>query len=426
MDGYRLAIQELKAVPILDDTSYVPAMGGDEENIRSDQDMEDASEPELPPNDFDDEEADRTFDPEAAETPRIPEPAQANSRKKRKSDAVARSVPADESPTPKRTKRMNENRAKNAPMAPNSQPSSSHTRPKGRPPLTSKDNNIKMSSAQEKELEDIIERVKARPGQNKSLYILRRETPADEGMTHTRSGRVSVKPLAYWRNERCVYGGSPGGASFADGARFPLNSIKEIVRTEEIDTRPAHKKSKQKGKRAQRKASKTADDSESSDSDPEADADADGIVDADAEPWETDIGTFRGPVSVWNQQAQAPTEEEKDVDIAHAAAAIQTREVRGSTLHEGPTFRFAKLLSTKFFGTGIVDLPPGGVKRPKNSRKMHMTFFVVKGRVTVQVGPIGREETGSLSKFSIGKGGFWQVPRGKFIALKTGFALTIS
>jgi centromere protein C len=95
--------------------------------------------------------------------------------------------------------------------------------------------------------------------------------------------------------------------------------------------------------------------------------------------------------------------------------AIQTREVKGSTLHEGPTFRYAKLLSTKFFGTGVVDLPPGGVKRPKNSRKMHMSFFVVEGRVVVHVGPIGGDETGDMSRFSIGKGGFWQVPRGEFL-----------
>ena len=56
----------------------------------------------------------------------------------------------------------------------------------------------------------------------------------------------------------------------------------------------------------------------------------------------------------------------------------------------------------------------------KNSKKMHMAFFVAKGRVTVTVRPTyvddddddaeAAEENGS---FSIGEGGFWQVPRGE-------------
>ncbi|KAK5241381.1 mitotic fidelity of chromosome transmission-related protein [Exophiala xenobiotica] len=131
-----------------------------------------------------------------------------------------------------------------------------------------------------------------------------------------------------------------------------------------------------------------------------------------AEPWETGSGTLRGSVSIWDPIEQAPLVEEEEIEIAHAPAAIKTREVKGSSLHEGPTFRYAKFLSTKYFGTGLVDLPPGGIKRPKNSRKMHMSFFVVKGRVTVSVGPMGADETGSMNRFSIGKGGYWQVPRG--------------
>ena len=75
------------------------------------------------------------------------------------------------------------------------------------------------------------------------------------------------------------------------------------------------------------------------------------------------------------------------------------------------TFKFAKLLSISFFGSGIVELEPGDFKRPKNSRKMHMSFFVAKGRVTVEVGPLG----GEMCRFSVGKGGFWQVPRGESV-----------
>ncbi len=72
----------------------------------------------------------------------------------------------------------------------------------------------------------------------------------------------------------------------------------------------------------------------------------------------------------------------------------------------GATFRFAKTLTLPFFGSGMVDLPPLGAKRVKNSRKMQMVFFVFYGRVTVDVGT-------PTSTFSIGRGGMWQVPRGK-------------
>lgn len=76
----------------------------------------------------------------------------------------------------------------------------------------------------------------------------------------------------------------------------------------------------------------------------------------------------------------------------------------------GADFRFAKTLTLPFFGSGMVDLPPGGVKRVKNSRKMQMVFFVFYGRVTVDLGS-------PMQSFSIGKGGMWQVPRGKSVFL---------
>ena len=72
----------------------------------------------------------------------------------------------------------------------------------------------------------------------------------------------------------------------------------------------------------------------------------------------------------------------------------------------GADFKFAKTLTLDFFGSGMVDLPPGCVKRMKNSRRMQMVFFVFYGRVMVNVGT-------PPTKFSIGKGGQWQVPRGK-------------
>ena len=78
---------------------------------------------------------------------------------------------------------------------------------------------------------------------------------------------------------------------------------------------------------------------------------------------------------------------------------------------KGADFKFAKTLTLDFFGSGMVQLPPGGAKRIKNSRKMQMVFFVFYGRVTVNIGT-------PPTKFSIGRGGQWQVPRGKTPVLK--------
>lgn len=362
---------------------------------------------------LDDGVADAAFGPEASEPPAIQN--QANSRKKRKSDAMdeeARPSPVPPKRKRGRPRRSEKQQSSKEPKKPNSNALSSTA--KGKRSVRAEDRKTRISSVQQRELDAVIEKVKARPDPPRSLYILRRETPLDTTVTHTRSGRVSIKPLAYWRNERCVYGGSPDGAGLDDGARFPLNSIKEIVRAEETESSIVKKKANKKKKSSKRATSRRAQvkDSESSDSDLEMDEGS--AEDPYAEPWETESGTLRGNVSIWDQQEQAPLEEEEEVEIAHAPAAIKTHDVKSSSLHDGPTFRYAKLLSTKFFGTGLVELPPGGVKRPKNSRFMHMSFFVVTGRVTVTVGPIGGEATGSMTRFSIGKGGFWQVPRGQF------------
>jgi centromere protein C len=413
-DAYEEAIQEIEAA--VQSNTETPSNGHAKAATITPRQREASEELGDPGMGFDDDETEP--DPER-ELTALPMPQnQANSRKKRKSDAIEHEEAESPRPAKIPKKRGRPRVHRDMPLTPSS-PKPMSAKAKGKQPLRDKNPNLKLSSRQEKELQDIVEKVKARPGPPRSLYILRRETPADDAVTHTRSGRVSVKPLAYWRNERCVFGSSPRGANLADGARFPLNSIKEIVRTEEVAESLDKKKSRGKkkgGKKAKGKARQTsAEEEDTSDSDFDLD---DVPENPDAEPWENESGTLRGNVSIWDNAEQAPTEQEEEVEIAHAPAAIKTREVKGSGLHDGPTFRYAKLLSTKFFGTGLVDLPPGGVKRPKNSRKMHMSFFVVKGRVTVTVGPVGGEDSGSMNRFSIGKGGFWQVPRGKSSSLR--------
>lgn len=71
-------------------------------------------------------------------------------------------------------------------------------------------------------------------------------------------------------------------------------------------------------------------------------------------------------------------------------------------------------MTLPFFGAGVVELPPEGFKRAKNSRKMHMVFFVHEGKVMVEIGAQGN---GEVNQFAISKGGVWVVPRGKLSRL---------
>ncbi|KAJ5693312.1 hypothetical protein N7462_002735 [Penicillium macrosclerotiorum] len=281
-----------------------------------------------------------------------------------------------------------------------SQPAAKPAKPRGRPPKTQrpadeepsdtrqpkkqKTSNSKSSRPPreplEPELEQMVENYAQRTGplKGRSLYILKREDPSGAEATHTRSGRVSVRPLAYWRNERCVF----GDGEAAEGQRYPLSTIKEVIRTEELE--PEKQK---KGKRSRNSKSKKRKDESSDEEDEEVDL------------WEKEGGVLHGYVPKWDPKTQASTTEEEVLDIAYAPSGIVTREVKDST------FRFAKLLSSSFIGSGVVELPKDGVKKPKNSKKMHMVFYVCHGRVQVDISGV---------QFSAGKGSVFQVPRGNY------------
>lgn len=247
---------------------------------------------------------------------------------------------------------------------------------------------------------------------SRSVYVSRSETPAqDSGARTTRAGRNVLKPVAFWRGERIVY-----GDGLLEGSILTLPGIKEVIRTEEVAAprpkRPAYRRSKPTSR--VRGAQGEEEEEEEED---------------EREPWETEAGIVRAQVLQWDSITGRYDEENTEeagmlsvqactmaisplqdsalissVDVAYAAEAIQMRDIGGSD------FRFAKTLTLPFFGSGMVDLPPGGAKRVKNSRKMQLIFFVYYGRVTVEVGT-------PTTTFSIGKGGMWQVPRGKFYLL---------
>ncbi|KAI9776978.1 MAG: hypothetical protein M1839_009122 [Geoglossum umbratile] len=238
---------------------------------------------------------------------------------------------------------------------------------------------------------------------SRGLYITRRETPTEDGALKTRSGRTSVKPCAYWRNERIVY----GEGDSKEGEGYLLPTIKEVIRTEEVSP-PVRKRRnpvlRAGKKRARSEETESEDDMEPWELDP-------GIMSGEIEQWDDDTGTTLDIDPVHSSESTSvhwrlpchplyPSHTHPpfpSTEIAYSSNAIETVPAPNST------FRYSKVISLDFYGAGIVDLPPGGQKRTKNSQKMQMSFFVHYGRVLVDV---------AGTQFRIGKGGIWQVPRG--------------
>ncbi|KAH7370703.1 putative centromere protein 3 [Rhexocercosporidium sp. MPI-PUGE-AT-0058] len=235
-----------------------------------------------------------------------------------------------------------------------------------------------------------VQRGPPMPRNNRGLFILRRETPLEgSGFQQTRSGRNSIKPLAYWKNERVEYSEDEN----EDGVgKFVLPRIKEVVRAEEVH-QPKRKVARSKSKAP--KSKKQSTDSESEEED------------INMEPWELEPGRIFGEVKNWDpEDPSGSQQEEVQEEIALSSAAIITRDIPHAS------FRFAKTLTLPFFGSGMVDLPARSMKKSKNSRKMQMVFFVFYGRVQVTVND---------NVFSIGKGGMWQVPRGNFYSIENDY-----
>lgn len=147
----------------------------------------------------------------------------------------------------------------------------------------------------EPELDRVVNDYASRTGplKGRSLYILKRENPSGNSATHTRSGRVSVRPLAYWRNERCVF----GDGEVAEGHRYPLSTIKEVIRTEEQEE--PHKRKKGKRAASHKSKSKKRKDDSSDEEDEEVDL------------WEKEGGVLHGYTLKWDSKTQASSKEEE-------------------------------------------------------------------------------------------------------------------
>lgn len=129
------------------------------------------------------------------------------------------------------------------------------------------------------------------PTKGRSLYILKREAPAEDSTSRTRSGRVSIKPLAFWKNEKCVF----GDGEVVEGDRFPHATVKQIIRTEEIE--PERKRTKI-GKRRSKKSKNKDIESEDEEEDR-------------ADVWEKEQGVLHGYIRKWDPETQTGIDEEE-------------------------------------------------------------------------------------------------------------------
>lgn len=212
----------------------------------------------------------------------------------------------------------------------------------------------------------------------------------DSSIQQTRSGRHSYRPLEFWKNERVEYETDAVREDmFRAGSRMVLPSIKEVIRVEEEEVETKKRNSRPRGRTKGKKKAQPVEEEE----------------EEEEEEWEREVGSVVGDVVVWEPEHELnPPGADDHVEVmesrlAVSSGAVQTHDIRGTT------FQFAKTLNLSFMGTGVVDMPPGSEKKPKNSRKMQMVFFVFKGKVLVSV---------NETEFRISTGGQWFVPRGEF------------
>lgn len=268
---------------------------------------------------------------------------------------------------------------------------------KGRKPGARKDPNMGMGQSNE---------VFKKPGIPRGNVRMRRQdTPMeDDGILKTRSGRISYKPLQAWKGEYAVFKPEEINGGVVD-------SITRFVRMEDVTPQKRKlnynpEKTSQQPRRKKRKLAVRTDGAN----------DSDEVEEVDLEPWETEEGVISGNVRMWDPELETGIDERRNQGLrqtfTHKTAASLTTitEIAFASLKIEPrengegSFRFAKTLTMPFFGSGVVELPPGGFKRSKNSRRMQMMFFVHLGKVSVEV---------AGTKFGISKGGVWQVPRGE-------------
>ena len=164
-----------------------------------------------------------------------------------------------------------------------------------------------------------------------------------------KSKRVKIPPLAYWKNEKIVYGRR-------DSGYCPVPVMKEVIRVEsDSDQKPTKRRSESK---------------------------------------KETLTVEKADLPVIN----FITQEEEDQQIVVTPDMIDPRTVGAGD------YRFQKVFSEgEFLASGVLYLPRGSQKPNKNSNASAMIFVVMAGQVQVQI---------HKTVFTVGTGAQFFVPRG--------------
>ena len=212
-----------------------------------------------------------------------------------------------------------------------------------------------------------------------------------------RSGRARVAPLQYWKGERAEY--ALADINEEEDPRkktMRMPQLVGVIRIESDDEQKPKRRAPAPKKRvlsAGTKRKRALDG---------------GSSDGDSDPGEPDVwehggnddeaGVKKGIVRAFPTVVDDDGDEQmEEVQLAFSKQRMVTVDVANGG------FKFVKTFTEDHFGTGIIEIPPGGVKRLKNSGKMHLVFYMLKGRATITI---------AKNNFRVGKGGQFMVPRG--------------
>jgi centromere protein C len=270
---------------------------------------------------------------------------------------------------------------------------------------------------------------------SRNMSRLRDPTPSAEAMVgRTRSGRQVIKPLNHFANERAQYG--------RDGTLLAVQTAETVERpTAAGGARPGAGRGRSVSKAPGRGVSRRRVDTIQ-----EEDEEGEEQQDEEMEDWEARGEMIYGEVNGYDPLTGQTTDEMFETGesrfslpllptrASHPTANTNNQTELGWSATSIPlmpvssaNFGFAKLLSMPFFGSGIMDFPVGGFKKPRNSGKTSLHVFVHTGKVFVRIG--GTKVVGSRFKkrkgeeedeveggnsFLVSRGGSFHVPRGEF------------
>jgi len=224
--------------------------------------------------------------------------------------------------------------------------------------------------------------------------------PRDESVDaegKRRSNRRRLAPLQYWKGEKVEYRIEAEGEEAAPRPEMVVIRVESDEEDKKKTKRAARKRTGSAapaaaGKKRKRTISK--DEADEGESDP-----------GEPEPWEQGIGLSEDDVGIKRGMIRSfpPYADSEGEDILEECHLAYTKERIVTVDVANGAFKFVKTFTQDGFGTGIIEVPPGGGKRVKNSGKMTLVFYMLLGRATVTIGD---------NRFRVGKGGQFMVPRG--------------